>query len=255
MRSNNAEDRQFEKNFKDSLKVSSYMDEIYDKIVHGKTINKDMVPNLGDGMGQVSGNESTSLFPMTNEILFKTAASAIGEAGMTHAIQNNVWPDSANPAETFQSNPSQQPVHQADQNQPQPQQQYPTLSKNQWTAVQKYPALVELLGTPQGEGIVKSITSQVNVAMVSKVGKNSQEISKFAQGCKADRQNMKQYFVGENESWVCCVIASGPFRGDEAIYYNYKTDTASVLRKVAEDYKNVTDQFNVVHEYADKEQK
>ena len=127
------------------------------------------------------------------------------------------------------------------------------LSENQVAALKKYPALIEVLGSSDGDKLVKEIVCKVNELMVEKIGANSQAASKFAKSCQVDRQNIKQFFVGENEDWVCCVTASGPFRGDEAIYYDPDKDKSAILRIVKDDFANVTGEFNVIHEFAKKD--
>lgn len=122
------------------------------------------------------------------------------------------------------------------------------LSTNQSLAVQKYPALIELLGSPSGEKIVKTILADLNKILCVKIGENSKVISKYAKVCENDRQNIKQYFAGDDNQWVCVVTASGPFRGDEAIYFDPEKDQASILRQDGEDYENITGQFNIIHE-------
>ena len=83
-----------------------------------------------------------------------------------------------------------------------------------------------------------------------KIGENSQSVIKEAVACRSDRQNIKQYFQGSG--WVCCVTASGPFRGDEAIVYSRDKDISSILRKRADKFDlDVTDMFNIIHESAD----
>ena len=126
------------------------------------------------------------------------------------------------------------------------------LSSNQVKALQKYPALIDVLGSDEGEKIVKEIAAKVTSLVVEKIGANTKQVNKFATSCIADRQNIKQYFVGENEEWACCVTASGPFRGDESIWFDPETDKAAILRASKDDYVNVSEGFNVIHEFAKK---
>lgn len=240
MSKNRAEDQAFEQAFKKSISVSSYADEIIDKIYNNKEIPKNMVPDYSDGMGQVShGNESTSLFRLDDDMMFATAASTMGVNGLSAvlgATQDMTMPQ-----------PQNQPSI------PMPSKPQFKISQNQYTALKKYPALVEFLGSEGGASLVKEIAAKVNEHMISKIGENSKEISKYAQVCVSDRQNIKQYFAGENKEWVCVVTASGPFRGDEAFFYKPENDESYILRKANDDYEDVTKLFNVIHEYAKSE--
>jgi hypothetical protein len=124
------------------------------------------------------------------------------------------------------------------------------ISRNQAMALKKYPTLIEFLGQSHGEKIAKQILQQMNVLVAEAVNKNSKEANECAVACKADKQNLKQYFQGED--WLCRVTASGPFRGDEAIFYSKDKDVACVLRKLNEDgtvkYTDVSSQFNLIYE-------
>jgi len=116
------------------------------------------------------------------------------------------------------------------------------------------PALVELLGTDIGDILSREILAKLNSLVAVKIGANTRKIHSSAKSCVADKQNLKQYFVAPNEDWVCVVTASGPFRGDEAFHYNRDKDNVSVLRLDDQDeYSNVTDAFNVIHEFVEKE--
>lgn len=121
-----------------------------------------------------------------------------------------------------------------------------TLSPNQHQALQKFPALIDFLGQPDGEKIAHKIASEVNIVLASRIRNNSHEAHEFALDCESENQNLKQYFKGAD--WVCRVTASGPFRGDEAIYYYRDNDMSFILRKDASGYIDVTKQFNVIHE-------
>ena len=81
-----SEDREFEKEFKKSLSVSSYKDEIIDKIYGGKEIDPNAVPNYGDGSGATGQNEAGSLFSIyDNDNMLKTA-SALGNLGISSIL-------------------------------------------------------------------------------------------------------------------------------------------------------------------------
>lgn len=204
---------------KDSLKVSSYAPAIFDAITTGQSVEKGLVPNYGDPTAQMSGlgNESQSLFSVV-DFMPEVEGIEKSAAAMPPVPSKNVF----------------------------------KISKNQTTALKKYPALIDLLGTPKGEELVKEIAAKVNQLSIVQIEANSKEACKYAKSCVSDKQNISCYFVGDNEAWACRVIASGPFRGDEAFYYDQAKDKALILRKKDEDYENVTAEFNVVHEFATK---
>ncbi|KKM14857.1 hypothetical protein LCGC14_1701960, partial [marine sediment metagenome] len=126
-----------------------------------------------------------------------------------------------------------------------------SISKRQWTAIQKYPALIEALGGSMGSELVADILIKVNAHIIKKLEKNAKAVNKYAQVCVADNQNMKQYYVGPNKEWVCQVIASGPFRGDEVLYFDKDKNKSMVIRMAGEGYDNVSQDFNVIHEFAE----
>lgn len=127
-----------------------------------------------------------------------------------------------------------------------------SISANQAKAIQKWGSLVEFLGKDvMGDKIAKKMIEEINHLASDKIAENSRKLHKFAVLCKADRQNVKQYFKGDD--WVCCVTASGVFTGDEAIFYKRDEDRSFIL-KVGSDPKemyDITHKFNVVHEYRD----
>lgn len=234
-----SEDREFVKQVQKSLSVTSYFDEILDKVYNDKDIDPNIVPDFGEETSKGSGfiNESDSPYRLDTTAIFHTAAKALGPDGMSSALDATV-------PQVSTSNISQPNV-------PLPPKRI--LSDNQIKALKKYPALIEFLGGEQGEAIVKEILGKVNKLMIESIGKNTKEISKHAQVCVAERQNIKQYFAGENNEWVCVVIASGPFRGDEAFLYKVAEDKSYILRKKGDDYEDASSAFNLVHEFAKKE--
>ena len=229
-----AEDREFKKQFDQSLSIGSYYDQILDKLYTGKDIQPGTVPNFADPDMRAASNESGTLYHLDEDAMFKVAAQSLGGQTSVLLKQANVIapPDVPQVPRVAQG---------------------PQLTKNQYNALQKYPALIEFLGTEKGAAVVKEIAAKVNVHVVEKVGENTKKISKYAQVCVADRQNIKQYFAGEDNEWICVVTASGSFRGDEAFFYKPEEDRAYVLREVGDYYANVTKEFNVVHEFAVQE--
>ena len=237
----NKHDAALKKEIEDSLKVSSYLDNVVDQATGGPQISEGMVPDFSDnprtatgGMRQeASTSNESSLVPgviMATDALFQATANAmdIHQAPMTET-------EMTKQASTTSSPPP--PEH--------------SISKKQWVAIQKYPALVETLGGPMGEQLVSEILVKVNTLMIKRLEKNAKAISKFAQVCVADKQNMKQYYAGENKEWVCQVIASGPFRGDEVLYFDKEKDKSMIIRPADQGYEKVNQGFNVVHEFAE----
>ena len=45
------------------------------------------------------------------------------------------------------------------------------------------------------------------------------------------------------------MTASGPFRGNEAFFFKEDEDKAFVLRRSGERYVDVSEDFNIVHDY------
>jgi len=241
-----SEDREFQQEYEASLKVSSYADKILEAMQTGADVQDGIVPDYAEGGANVaSDNESKSLFsmdPRRNDYMLQTAASAIGLQGMT---SSNVQQPVQKTAQTAQTAPQAQ----ASQAPSRPQLK---ISQNQIRALKKFPALIEFLGGEQGDQAAKAILGQVNRMVVKKVEANTKAVHKNVYACEATGQNIKTHFVGNDDQgkWVCCVIASGPFRGDEAVFYKDAEDKAYVIRKTGDDWSNVTQEFNVVHEFA-----
>lgn len=234
-----SDDREFQQEWEASLKVSSYADKVLEAMQTGSDVQEGIVPDYAEGgAGVSSDNESKSLFSMDyrkNDYMLQTAAAAIGLQGMTNAPE--------------------QPMQKTAQTQTQPQQPARPqlkLSQKQLRALKKFPALIEFLGGEQGDQIAKTVLAQVNRMVVKQVEANTKSVHKNIYACEATGQNIKTHFVGDDElgKWVCCVIASGPFRGDEAVFYKDAEDKAYVIRKMGDDWSNVSQDFNIVHEFA-----
>jgi len=227
-RSETDEIREIEK----SLKVTSYFDNVLDSIATGQPVKKGMVPNLQENAHTAMSNETDSLFHIVdgmevNESLLTTASMPANEEIPLESLT--------------QSNTSGTPMSST------PARKSIVLTEGQQIALKKYPALIEVLGSDEGESLVSDILSKVNAIIVNKVGNNSKKINKCAEVCVQDRKNLKQYFKGDG--WVCRVMASGSFRGDEAIQFKPEEDQSYILRQKGDDYINVTSEFNVIHEY------
>lgn len=236
-RNKTPEDVAFEKEFNKSMSVSSYTDEIFDAIQEGRPVSENIIPDFSGGMPNKRGstsNESDSLFVMNTHDTMLNVAASMG--GIETIIQST--------PQTMEKKSSKKNIE-SDLSKP----KY-TISTNQFQALKKYPSLIEFLGTASGERIAQSIIGEVNIILAEKIEENTKIISKTAASCKSVKQNLKQFFVGENDEWVCEVTANGPFRGDEAFYYKTSEDKAYVLRKSGEDFQDVTSEFNVVHIFA-----
>ena len=236
-----------------SLKTSSYLtDDFWENIHSGIKPQKSYVPNykqptkgeMLSGTSQSRVAESDGLH-MDLEGFYKTASDGMSPDQLHNAMQD-AYPTKEGEQSTFVAGsplPNIPPPSQINTNRV-------GLSKNQAMAIKKYPVLVEFLGRDGGEKIAKKISGEMNLVMAEIVHENSKEANENAIMCKADKQNLREYFVGDG--WACRVTASGPFRGDEVIYYHRAKDLACVLRKSETDegvkYSDVSDQFNVIYE-------
>lgn len=246
-------DRQTKEEIDKSLKVSSYVDDIYNAITNKTQVKTGIVPDLspnqtasrskGGGESMLS-NEGGFLFSKEErqDHIYKTALSTLGAKGMLSIASS----------ELNENQDEYMPSHEVVQ-QPELRRQN-ILSQNQIIALKKYPALVDLLGTDEGDNIVKDILAKVNERLVVKIASNSTEVNPTqCKGCITEKQNIKTFFVPTDEKWVCVVTANGPFRGDEAILYSPEKDNSQILRKVNDDYENVTHLFNIIHELKEKD--
>lgn len=232
---------------RETLKVSNYLEDVFEAI-HTGTAPKVNVPNFheptrGEAIAAAQSNapmpHESGGMRMSLDDMFKTAASTIDPDSMPDSM-------SESSTETYTA-PSPVLIPSLPRNK---------ISKNQWSAIQKYPTLIDFLGQPGGEQIAKVAHEQVTAIIAEIVNTNSKEANEFATICESNRQNIKQYF--QSEDWVCRVTASGPFRGDEAIYYSREKDVACVLRKHASDddddkdkdikYEDISSQFNIIYE-------
>jgi len=218
------------------------------------------LPSAGSSSSGVGGlssggpiNESGSPYSMDyrkNDYMLKTAAAALGAEGIATALQNDPAllekygaDDLMKLANTQEQSQGVSMISATDPN-------APHVSPRQWKAIQKYPALVEFLGSEHGEKIASQIAEKVNSLMVHALGENAKKLSKYAYSCEAVGKNLKQFYVNKDDGWVCQITANGPFRGDEAIYYNPDKDRPYVLRLRGKEYEDVSTIFNVVHEFA-----
>lgn len=222
-----------EKQIVDSLKVSSHLDSVYNKLVHGTPISGDSVPNYGELNGL--SNENSSLFsfdPSKNDNLFKISSQVVGVPTIVAGFNESI-----SQPQTMEKQSSKPKM---------------SISKNQAIALSKWPSLIEVLGTSYGEKIAKEILVKLNEVIIDKIVKNTQQHNKFIYAGQNEKSNMKFFYKSENDSWICCVTASGPFRGDEIVYYSPDDDEVSILRMADKEFYDVSEEFNVVHESAQK---
>lgn len=248
------EDAGLHKEIEASTKIDQ--DALVAHFLHGVPL-----PSAGSSSSGVGGlssggpaNESGSLYSMDyrkNDYMLKTAAAALGAEGIATALQNDPALLEKYGADDLMKLASQQEQAQGGVPMPnQPDPNAPHVSSRQWKAIQKYPALVEFLGSPHGEKIASQIAEHVNSLMVHALDDNAKKLSKHAYSCEAVGKNLKQFYVNKEDGWVCQITANGPFRGDEAIYYNPDKDRPYVLRLKGKEYEDVSAIFNVVHEFA-----
>lgn len=240
-----AEDRMQQKEIEDSLKTSNNLMGVVEALQTGNMdAAKGYVPNYksptaAEAMGGLA--HETGGLSMDMQSLFTNSQQILGEDGTAQAA-SQAYP---NANQNFQKTAQSQPQNQAQMPQVQPGYK---VSQNQFNAIRKFPALVEFLGTENGDKIAQRILSDMNTLVVDQIEKNSKLIDDNARMCIAKKQNIHQFFQGEG--WVCQVTASGPFTGNEAIYYHSESDKSYVLRNYGgTKYRDVTDSFNVVHDY------
>lgn len=241
-----AEDRLEEKKIKDSLKVSNYLEDVYEAI-HSGAAPKVSVPNYREPsraeiFAQIKAGKNPSMDSEAQGLSmdFSAVTASMSEEQIKTAM-TDAHTERQDGQKTFSASGAASSID----NRPRF-----TVSRNQAMALKKYPTLIEFLGRPEGEKVARSIAGDMNVLMAELVAANSKEANNHAIVCKAEKQNLRQYFQGDD--WICRVTASGPFRGDEAIYYSRDKDTACVLRrsevKGQVNYTDISDQFNIIYE-------
>ena len=230
MAKNWAEDRAVEQEVKAATSVNK--DAVLESILTGRPI--EAAPSYGGNL-----NESSSIFHMDRD-LYNTVAPG----GMAQVLQDN--------PELLEKLGSVNITKVKEENQIK---NLPKISSRQYNAIKKFPALVEFLGSEYGEKIASEVANKVNEIIIEVIGQNAQKISKYARTCVADKYNIKQYYSSDDNSWVCKVVANGPFRGDEAILYDHEQDVSMVVRIKDKQYENISEHFNIIHERANQELK
>ena len=240
------EDRQLMEEINSSTKVSANLDGVYEAITTGNVeAAKGNVPNYaGTTVGQnVNHGHETGGIPLDMQGVFLASANALGAEGTAEAM-SNAYPSADGTPTTFQKTAIAQPQ--------QPQKPGYKVSENQFNAIRKFPSVVEFLGTEVGEKIAHKIMGDMNSLIVEQIQINSSLVHDHAKQCIAKKQNIHQFFQGDG--WVCQVTANGPFTGSEAFYYKEDEDKAYILRRHGSRYDDVSDQFNVIHDYNTSEE-
>lgn len=218
-----SEDRAIEQQVRESTRVSSYIDNIYDALKTGDMNSvKGMVPDYASPSPYKKGSgmelNETGGFSMDLSMF-----SAPEETG------NEPNVPAENKKKASHKNPDT------------------VVTANQFRAIKKYPQIVEFLGTENGNKLASKILGEVNTIIADKIEKNTQLVNEHAKNCIAHKQYLHQFFQGSG--WGCKVTASGPFRGNEAFFFKEDEDKAFVLRRSGERYIDVSEDFNIVHDY------
>ena len=214
---NMAEYRRMKEEIDASTKVSSYLGDVYEALSTGGPVQAN-VPDHSMG-GSIQGPEPIHM-DIDNVV------------GMLEGSVEMPQPAPGNSVPNLQKTASSQMK----------------ISQNQHRALQRFPALIEFLGQDDyGDQIAQIVADKLREMVIAKVEANTKLVNKTAQVCIAKNNNIKMYF--KTDEYVCCVTASGPFRGDEIIQYNAKDDRSYILRML--DKKRVTDvsdEFQMVRE-------
>lgn len=237
-RTSRGTDRAEEQEIVESLKVSNYLDKVYESIHSGAAPKIDVpnyrTPTRGEIYSEVASEQqglSMDFDSVTASMSDQQVKTAMTDVHTERPAGPKTFSGAANPP-SIDSRPRF------------------TISRNQAMALKKYPTLIEFLGRSEGEKVAKRIAGDMNILMAELIAVNSKEANDCAKTCKAEKQNLRQYFQGKD--WICRVTASGPFRGDEAIYYSRDKDVACVLRRSDTGgqvrYSDISDQFNIIYE-------
>jgi len=189
-----SDDRREIENIEKSLNVTTYLNEVYEAIHSGKPA-KVHVP---DFRSPTRGEVNSAVSSESQGISMDLNAFADAVSGdQIKTAQSDESPTRTTPGPKNVSTPRF------------------TVSRNQAIAIKKYPTLIEFLGRAEGEKIARKIAGDMNVMMSELITANSKEANKWAVVCKADKQNLRQYFQGED--WN----RKGKFTERTDIYYCY----------------------------------
>jgi len=123
------------------------------------------------------------------------------------------------------------------------------LTVAQTKAVGKYPSLIEMLGNDETNELAEVVASALNKWIISRIHKNSASINKNAVECKQEGKCLKEYYKYEDKAGF--VKAAGRFSGQEYLHYDPNKNAAYVLkRKDAENYQNVSNDFEIEFQFA-----
>ena len=123
-------------------------------------------------------------------------------------------------------------------------------SEDQIKAIDKYPSLIDMLGSIEEPEFSEKIAQTINDWIVEKIAKNSSLINKNAVECKQEGGTLKQYFKYDDKAGF--VKASGCFTGNEFIHH---TDKGSMilLREGKTEFKNISDKFEIESHFVEIE--
>lgn len=240
------EDREFQKEFEESFKVSNIF---ANKVVQGLSGSDQSTDPNGeyseDKLAGKSPNDLAHIAASEGYSQFHVDYNQIAAAAGLQHLTEPVSP---------QSSQEQTPRYRSLQKESQQTMEDLafTISKNQYRAIQKYATLVDFLGSPEGDKLAQKMLCEVNKSVSEQVAENTRNITerldvKFAaKTCLAERKNLKQTFEGNG--WRCIITASGPFTGNEAFVYKQDEDKSYIIRAYGEKYSNVSDEFNIVHD-------
>lgn len=221
---NTSEYRQIKEEIEED-RISGYLSNLAESLRTGNPIESESSVSMG-GLGPEP-------IHMEVDSLFSNAINALSPEDAKKALETDVPKSSGKMHKQAQLMPSL------------------SVSKNQQKAIERFPALIDFLGQEDyGDKIASLIASTVHNMVVSKIENNTKTVNKYAHLCTSKNNNIKMYF--KDAGWLCCVTASGPFRGDEIIQYDKQTDKQYILRRIGKKIEDVTDNFQVVREFSEE---
>lgn len=203
-------------------------------------------------MARSGKHEEHSLFTVDQDDVLSRAAMAIGQEKVANILGSVPPANAVDPNVSKRLRKLSQVAAEKNHSYVSSEESGPSVSMNQWTAIQKYGSLVDFLGSKDGDALAAEMMTHVNKILAQKIEDNTRDaISKMKNpvelmACVANRKNIKQFFRGDD--WVCSVTASGPFVGNESFAYDRSSEKHYIMRKEGKRYIDVTAEFNVVSE-------
>ncbi|KKK56628.1 hypothetical protein LCGC14_3062610, partial [marine sediment metagenome] len=159
-------DRDEEQEIKKSLRVSNYLDDVYEAI-HTGAAPKINVPNYQ----QVTRAEIYSQIESEGLSMDFDSVTASMSEGQIKTAMADAHPERQDGPKTFSTASSSSSTD----NRPRF-----TISRSQAMALKKYPTLIEFLGRPEGEKVAKRIAGDMNILMAELIAANSREANNCA---------------------------------------------------------------------------